>query len=99
MSNECIKNKKIKYSLYVENHQFHDRFYRVIDQVHRKIHLLLMYYEDLPLINERIMIKKNTVFIFFNLFTSASGEPSAGIFCLITFVYKSWNFFRRSNSY
>lgn len=84
----------------VENCQFHDQLDRVIDQVHRKIHLLLMYYMVLPLRKTKLFfLQQKFVLFLIKLFTSASGEPKAGILCLTVLVYSSWNFFRLSNSY
>lgn len=34
-----------------------------------------------------------------SLITSTSGEPKMGIFSFVVLLYKSWYFFRRSNSY
>jgi hypothetical protein len=42
------KDDKNGYLLNVGNYQYHDRFDRVIDQVHRRILHLLMYYVVLP---------------------------------------------------
>ena len=62
--------------------------------MHQKTHLLSNYYVVLPEEN-RILIDDLIKY----LFTSASGEPNAGIVCLLILLYKSWNFLRRSNSY
>jgi len=45
-------NNNNQYLLIVDNYQIHDRFDQEIDQVHRKILLLLMYYVALPLIKK-----------------------------------------------
>ena len=83
-----ISKKRKNVLLVVEYYQLHDPVDRGIDQGHQKIHLLLTHYADLPLINNKI----NKFFFSqrsFHLFTSASGEPSAGIFVFNYFLYIS----------